>query len=621
MTAPVVETVESDGTMVLVYRYGAPPVGGKQRIQVPDEVMRQFRLAHELRNTLVELALRRDERLTEVWSSYPQVAAAEAELATAEATAEAAAEAVAKARSAQRTTKPTGGTVEALRDARARVREARAARKAARDAIKLDARSRVAEVNATHRAEVKALYSDFVQTRALYWATYNDCVNKSRIADQRVLEARKAGRAAQRRFRRWTGSGSIAVQIQRGGGKPRRSPELLASGDGPYRNVMQVEPWTPPEAWAQLSRNEQRAQARGHAVVAIGSGMRFRLPIRVNRPMPPDADVTDARLVMTQVAGNRRLSVHLTVKIPAPKPRTTGPTFAIHLGWRRDLPGEGSLRVATWRSDTPVTVPAHLLDVVDQVSATTGYIRLPEALIAQINRPDRIHGQRDLLLNPIRELLVDFLTAHPLPEEDARAVTANRVRLWRSPAQFAALALAWGEDPPPGGTQIAQELEAWRRHDKRLWEQEAHGREKAIGRRRDAYRRIAAWITMTEKASRVVVDDADLAVLARKASLTEAPDVPNQAAERAAAQRVDAAPGDLRAALIAAARREGCAIATVPRLGLGRTHECGFVNEPDPGRYATAAVVQCQGCGVAYDQDMAAAHSMLSAGRLLVLEN
>ncbi|MGH3868411.1 MAG: hypothetical protein ACRDQ4_20285 [Pseudonocardiaceae bacterium] len=68
-------------------------------------------------------------------------------------------------------------------------------------------------------------------------AVFNDVVDHHRVAEQRLITRRAQGRAAQRRFRWFTGSGALAVQPQRQAGMqpqrqagmPPRDPALMAS--------------------------------------------------------------------------------------------------------------------------------------------------------------------------------------------------------------------------------------------------------------------------------------------------------------------------------------------------------------------------------------------------------
>jgi len=71
---------EESQTQVLVWRYGA-----RKGAEIPEEVDRQLRLAHELREELVAIAHRREQAVERVWAEHPAVSDAQRELARADA--------------------------------------------------------------------------------------------------------------------------------------------------------------------------------------------------------------------------------------------------------------------------------------------------------------------------------------------------------------------------------------------------------------------------------------------------------------------------------------------------------------------------------------------------------
>lgn len=591
-TARPVELALAQG--IRVYRYGAPTRGGRRTYHLPPEAKEQLRLAQELKNRLVELSIGKDEAIAAIWSGYPTVAAAEAELALAEEAAATATEAVQKEKAAQRTRAPKGPAMEAQRAARQRAKSARLARRAAIDEIKADAKTQLTAVDADHKAAIKSLYGEFSQTRGLYWATFNDVADHSRAADRRIIEIRKQRRPARRRFRRWDGSGSLAVQLQREAGRPQRTPQLLASDASPWRTQLKG-PFTD----------------IGNATILFGLGSKLppvEVPVKIHRAIPEDADIVGARLVVERVAGNHRIAVHITAKVPIIARTPQGPAVAIHLGWRRD--DDGAIRVATWRSNDDLTVPLALRDIVTQDTAHSGRLLLSTRWQERMNRFDQIRSCRDIALTEIKEFLVTWLTEHPLPvdEDDEHAITAGRIQQWRAPGRFAKLAQQWRQEPPADGMEeIVEQLNTWRVADRRAWEREVNGRQKAIGHRRKSYERVAAWLA--RDCAQILVEDTDLASIIRKGKQGV---LPGMVEDRAASQRTDAAPGELRAIIGITAAREQVPIIEVDHTGITLTHHgCGYRNPPDE-RWATDAKVLCDGCGRTFDQDANATIGMLA---------
>lgn len=601
-----------------VYRYGTP-----SWVTATPEVGVQLRLAHDLREDMVSLEHGREQAVKDVWSAYPGVAGAEAALAEAEARAGELAEQLKAEKSAQRTRAPKTPTAAALRAVRAEAAAARVARRAAIAEVREDAKARLDELTAGHRAAMKALYADYVQTRGLYWATYNDVADHHRAAVRRIGALRAGGRPAALRHHRFDGTGSLAVQLQRQAGDPERSPALLASGQGKWRNVLRIHPWVDPAEFDALSRAEQRARSRGVATVNIGNSTTIDVPVIVHRMLPPDADVTGARLVLRRTAGHVSTSLCVTARVPQPDPVQTGPTVAVHFGWRR-VDDDGSLRVATWRADRELPVPKDLADVVQADGDGHGIVLLAGRHRAAAERHTRIASARDLAFDKIRATIIDWLTdnppatagAHPPPGPDGDRPwpTAADVARWRSPGRIVhwarRLTMAASSLPPdPDRDDLLAEVEAWRRTDRQRWEGQAHGREKTLGRRNDAWSRVAAWLSRT--AARIVLDDTVITDLAADTETS----IPTAVTVIPVQQRIDAAPGGLRAAIRTAAVREGVTITVVPHAGVTRTHAaCGHTNPADD-RYAHSIVVTCDGCGRSYDQDRNATILMLTTAR------
>lgn len=592
----------------LVYVYGCPAPERWEKLTgrtLPEVVSEQLRLANRLRNALVEVDHQADEARTQVWSGFPGVAAVEAELASVETAAEELAGRVAEARKAQRTTKPNHPAVAQLREVQARAKALRAARKAAISEVREAANQMLTDIRARRDLAVRALYTQYSEL-GLYWGTINDVIARHNTAVQRVIKDRAQGKPAEMRFHRYTGSGGLTVQLQRSqqAGDPPRNPELLASGGGKWRNVYQLGDWSDPREWDARPRRERRT------TVTMRTGdQQVTVPVVAHRALPVDAEVTGARLVVRKVGPDTRVSVHTSIRVPAGTPQE-GPTVAVHCGWRREA--DDAIRVATWRASESVTVPETLLDVVRVVSATTGIVVLPDSWRDGLARPAVIQADRDRLLNELKDKLVGFLRAHPLPVgDDEDAPTAGRVEKWRSPRRFVRLAHEWAQTPPPHGDGIVAELRSWQEFDRGLWRRQEHGRNKHLGRRADGWRRFAAWVASI--AGAVVVDDTDLAGLVREVTRDQregdGPALPVDVVEKIARQRVDAAPGELRQAVATAMVRDhgDASVVTVASANLSREHTCGHVHGE-----AVVPGAPCGGCGRRYDPDLSATMLMLS---------
>ena len=589
---------------VVVYRYGTP-----HWAQVPAEVDEQLRLAHSLREDLVSLEHQRQDAVAAVWSAYPRVAELEETIAAGELEAEELGRAAAKERSAQRGRGKTDSSAR-LTEVRRAVRDAKAARRAEISVVRDQAADQLQAASDAYRAAVKATYAEYCQDGSLYWATYNDVHDHHRTAVKRVQQARAQGCPADLRHHRFDGSGAVAVQLQRQAGVPPRLPATVADGSAKWRNVLHLSPWVDPDEWGALPRAEQRRRRLGAARFAVGGGRVVEVPVIVHRMLPPDADITWARLVVRRIGGHRRVEVHVTARVPDPQPAASGVVAVLHLGWRRD--GDDVVRVGTWRTTERVVVPDGLRDVVVADTRRTGRVVLPPRVVARTAAHDAIRADRDTALDKVRASLAGWLHHHGAVTRDGGPdVTEAVVRRWRAPGRFARLALDWRDNSPEQGEDMAAELEAWRVADRHLWEPEAHGRDGALAARDDAYRRAAAWLTGA--CGVLVVDDTVLSEVARRPNPEREPELPTVVVDRAARQRTMAAPGRLRQLMVVAAERRGVRVVTVPHTGITRTHyRCGYVNPAD-GRYAVSRVVVCDGCGDSYDQDASATLVMLAA--------
>lgn len=388
---------------------------------------------------------------------------------------------------------------------------------------------------------------------------------------------------------------------------PTRSPQLLASGEGKWRNVFGLGTWIPPEQWQAKTRAERRREGRSTAAWQLGEGEVLQVPVQLHRMLPAEADVPMAQLTRRHIASQPEMSLAVTARLPDPDPVCGRPPIALHAGWRQRE--DGSLRVATWACPEVVAVPANVRDVVVEHGGRWGEIIMPARWLAQAEHPPALLSQRDNAMAPMLDELAGWLDEHP--DACDERLTGPLVRRWQSQSRLAALTLRWREQPPPDARELLARLEQWRRQDKALWETEAHLRSKLTGRRDDAWRRVAAWLATA--AGTLVVDKTNLADVRSRGDAAETdPTLPAETAQTVRARAAQAAPGRLRHLATVTATREGVPVVAVDSAGLSRLHRRCRVQAPADRRFAAAAVVTCAtpGCG-AYDQDYNATALML----------
>lgn len=605
-----------DGVATQVFKYRINPTGGaaarREVLDHPD-LMEQFFAAHRLRNSFVEVDQDHEAGKAALWSSFPAVAEAESHLRVAEARLEELLAQARQERSADRSRRLRSAIAAELRAAKAVVKEVKAQRRAAIEAAMPEAEPRLFALAERRSAQQKDRYATFVQRDGgLYWATYNAVRTNHNTAAGRVSAQRAKGRPAELRFHRWTGEGRIAVQLMRNAADPPRTPALISSGSGKWKNVFQIRmnPVVDPAAWDSYSRAEQRQLGRGELLWTFGRNRTITLPVQMHRPLPPDGEVLQAELIRRRVGPHVRMHVCVTVKVPDPQPKTRGPVVALHLGWRvvvGDVPG---VRVATWRSTVPLEVPVWLADVVDGSGTTGGSVILPQRWLDGATTASTIAGYRAEDQAPVQAKLADWLDGNPQTRPDGSELTGADVRKWRSVGRLAALITRWRDEPPPGGADVIAVADTWRRRDRHLWRYEAHGRDQLLSRRDNVWRAVGAWLA--DAAQQVVLDKTDLAELRRRPGLgteeEQDPAVPLAVQDRARVTATLAAPGSLRDKVQAAAVRRGVVVTKADSKNL--TRECCRCGHVDKNPH-TEVVVTCLACGYTRDQDLNAITLML----------
>lgn len=583
---------------VTVYTMGVLP-----QWDMPEVLHRQLRLAHDLRQDLVSAQLAYDVEAKAIWSSFPAVATAEEHLSVAEETAAEASRAVNEARHRLRSKRVPEGLTTTWQQARAAVTDARQARRdaisAARPASESARKALLEQLWATE----KALYAEYCSRGDLYWATANAVRAGQRRASKQVMKQRADGKPATLHHRRFDGTGTVAVQLQRPNGYPPRSPAELANPEGRYSTALHI-PRPNMASWAELSPAEQRRAGRVTVRMRCGqldgTPQWLDIPVQAWRWLPEDAEITGAELTVTRVASQLRARLAITAKVPDPSPVLAGAAAAVRLSWRTSQQGTV---VASWRATTPLAIPERLRDVMVSADGRSGHVLLPSSLTDRLEQCDDLQSARDLALGAIRGKVADWLDEHGPRPYGEHSLTAAEVRKWCAPRRFAALARAWHAHAP--NDELTEQLWDWFELDWRRWHRQERLRRRTIGHRADLYRQVAAVLARQCRA--IAVDDTNLKELARMREPSRS-ELASDLQRRLSARRVQAAPASLRAFIAAAAVRDGVELRQASALGLSRTHAgCGHINPVGLGPGA----VPCQGCGQLYEPDSSATILML----------
>lgn len=574
----------------------------------------QLRLAARYRNTLTEIergrraALREAEVVCGLRDALAAVDAAEKAVEAALATA-AAERAVT---GSKRASAEVGAALKAARSALSDARRAFAAKRAeVRTSVEAE-RERIDAVAVDLRKNARAHCG-------VYWGSYllieaaMDAAAKAPLWD--------GGAPNDPRFVRFTGEGSIGVQVQGGA-------DASALDDDTRVRILPATP--PPSELARWERKRARLndptwtprEGKGASrhrdlylrVGSDGPGGRTPVwavfPMVLHRPLPEGARIKGATVSVRRVGTREEWAAMLTLDVPeSSRAEDCGDgAVAVHLGWRVV---DGGIRVAV---------------VLDEHGRREEHVVTDEH-VADLRVASGIESVRDKLLDRIRPILacalrgVEGLTGRLA--EDARTLHA-----WRSPDRLRRFVEAWtragapGGDAPceaaswremtpeparsrlPQGDTVYAAAVAWLRHDRHLCDYVAGQRTGALRARRERYRIFAAGLARRYRV--LVLDDTNRATLARRG-----PGEDDTTHDRAASNRHLVAVSELEGALKDAFRARGGEVVEVSSVCETITcHACGVRTEVGEARIA-----QCYACGVAWDQDDNAARNMLARYR------
>lgn len=564
------DTVE---TRVYVYRLYPDPI--------PDAILRQLHLAHELWNALVALEHRLDQQFDAVWRTMPAIEQVYHDIETLEATYRVA----------------TPAEKIALRQSlRTHYRTLARAKTEHRPLVQDALRTTSQHCAADRRREVKALRQSYA-AQGLYYGTYNEVIARYERAWRAVTAARRQHDRARLHPRRFDGSGSLTLQIVQTAAKPPLTSALLSQPNG--------HPYVSQARWTRGDRKDARIQVRlGSTPDHQPVWLTGRLVL--HRLWPEEGAVKSIRWVRRRIATHVQDSLQFTVRLPrealgAP-PAQRGPRMAIAFGWRTTPKG---LRVATWASASTAPVAGVALTTLADIHAwqgsTTGELILPTTWLGAIDQVDRLRQRRDKLFAPIRSAFATWLATwqSDTPNADRIApflaeLTAAQVSHWQAPNRLAAIVVAWRTARFSGDSAIFDQLETWRLENKHLYEWMANLDDKTRRHRRELYRAFAARVATLY--GTVIVERQDFQQLRTRASDT----LPEPYRARwMRAQRL-ATPGELRTALAwAVAKHQGQWLTLDPSPALQACYHCGSLLEGVD--QAHHAVITCTHCGATFD--------------------
>lgn len=552
----------------LVYRYGAlPPVVGAERVD--DQIGK----AHRYYNQLIEIEHQR--RHAYRWLRYEQDGSAvfEEDVERLEADLE---QELAAARHQKMLTSSKVAPKEnrdRIRDLKKELRARKLVRSRARKIAALGMSWPLIALESVARERRR----EARRTCGLYWGTYL-------LIEASIDQAKK--RIRDPRFRRWNGTGSIGVQIQK---KDKALPiaGLLGCQDSRAQLDMTLQPIPNRIRTVRGRVGKPRPRFR----IRVGSESRkpvwAEFPLILHRPLPPEAKITWIKVLRDCSAGRDRWSVHITLETPhkPPAPVATNGAVAVDLGWRYCFPA--SLRVGYLHTSTGVSEE----------------ILVPERFLSGMAKVRDLRSLRDVKRLALLVWFKDWLSTHEHPDWMREQV--KYIHAWgRSSRQLLALLRVWKEQRWDGDHEAYEQLVAWREEDWQLWQWETHLREQALAHRREQYRLLG--IRLSTQYRSLVLERLDLRAFQSQRPLESEKE--DSGASRS--QRTLAAPSELRNCLIAAFAKRGGVVEEHPAAYTSRRcHICSYC-----GPWDDASEVQhkCGGCGQEWDRDENACHNLLA---------
>lgn len=514
--------------MIKIYAYGClPPVQGL------DVIEDQLRRAHRYRNRLCEIERARREAVAAIQAQHDTLGPVIAQITELEAAVEDKIARVRELRSGGREAVEPYRTErlalsEEIRDAKARLKELRAQRRAEKERLRgdeaLKALYRAADTTANDARKV-ARKSD----EAPYWGTY---LQIEEIADKwrKTMDPP--------RFERFDGSGKIAVQIQGG----LTVAELLSGEDTRIR-IMPATARVRRDGTTAPVRDTYRTVAIRGASDEAGRPVWVTLPMVMHRPLPEDAKIKWAWVLRRKEGVRYRYGVQFVVETETmtAAPARSG-TVAVDVGSRER---DGEVSVCTWLGSDgqrgTFVLPTHRLS-----SPSSHGKGRRKRVPCDMGKVNDLQGIRDKHLDEVKAAIVGAREGAPEWYRE-RTKSAHQ---WRSPGRVGALYRDMMREPTTSGMQVTEAIKAYLDHDRHLLDWQVNERRRHLARRKDAYRALAA--RLASQYETLVVSDRDY---------TRAEPSPEEGAPRDGRQTRRelrmAAPGELREALMAAFKARG----------------------------------------------------------------
>lgn len=538
-------------------------------------VAEQMRLAHVYRNRLCEIELARraatDALLLEL---CPRLVEVDAAIQSADEEIEQLLAESKLKRSSARANLPDDGTKAVVSAIRVTRRTLASERKVLRDALFADnaAQAKLQAVSEDAASSVRASRAEC----GCYWGTYL-------IVEQAADSFRKG---APPKFARWRGEGRVGVQIQNGVEWDR-----IASGQDTRIQIVPRERLrvvtSRGVALPMTTKPERYVTLR----LRVGSDGRDPIwaewPMVLHRPIPDGAKVMWAVVSLRLVAGKPRWQVMLTLRCDesaVAKPTAAGGACGIDIGYR--MKGSRTLRVACVRG-------------CDGISEE---LCLPDGMVGEFERVERIQGHRDRRYHLVRKALRSWIASHDVPEW-IREETEH-MHAWRKQSRMVSLARRWRDERFDGDSKAFAFVRRWLTKENHLYQYQSHLRDQLLARRKDFYRCVANDLAKRYRTAYVErLDLRDIQDVVRPEDTREVHSNVRRVARWACLSQ-----------LMQCIKERFAEIVTVAHAHTSSDcSECGHRQDVGPAIRWT-----CGGCGSEWDRDDNAARNILARGEVML---
>lgn len=428
----------------------------------------------------------------------------------------------------------------------------------------------------------------------VHWGSY--------LGVERAVQQASNSSKAPPAFKRWTGDGTVSVQLQGG-----MSWDELMSGED--TRIRFVEKRYDGYDDMRHAPSGKRKKLDGELWLRVGSeGIKPVWAVfhcRFWRIPPVDCLIKWVHVDRIKRANKYVWQVRLVLSRPLgwDKGCAEGGAVGIDVGWR--LVPDG-LRVAYWVGN----------------DGREGQLVLPQDLINTKDDNEAIQTIRDCNLNALKLRLSPWLAETVLPGWFTESAGVGRdgkpfasilsgLPHWKSPARFEMLYHRWVKNRFENDEVGFAMLRDWRNGtgtthnhgDLHLWRFQTGRRIRGLKRRKDIFRNFARDLARRYAVCRV--EKLDLAAMRRRPTAEE------KATNGAVIHFRNLA---ANAELFECLKQSGMAVEALPAQNTTRMHlTCGHISDWTDEERAMVRVT-CQGCGEMYDQDRQSADLLLHGG-------